>query len=263
MIRPIIKPGSQLVLDDEDKAWKLQNSIDDLLRFLGDVVLALEQYDHARNERLTRANDRAARLVARERREIREGELRAELAQQFGTDQYDDEVRFQTELRLREEEWTRSLPSNLAHRLTFYHSRAFIFAVDILLKWMSIVSAQCKDAGCDVTQILASVLEKIPNLVKVRDSAYHIEDRSRGLDRYGRPVSWVGPDKAPGQGRPLGWVYVENLINDRYETMLEDGTVGSVEVTEATLRVLEVAVQEMINALEWGGPKEIWPSRAN
>jgi len=100
----------------------------------------------------------------------------------------------------------------------------------------------------------------LPGLAKVRDSAQHLEDRARGLDRRQRAIT---PQPIVGGGiiAPHGGLLsLSSLSDNRLRYTADDGSHQEVEVSRQTLVVAQQAIQQVISSLPWRGPPRTFPA---
>jgi hypothetical protein len=103
---------------------------------------------------------------------------------------------------------------------------------------------------------------RLPEVVPVRDSMEHAEDRYRRRGRGGRPLD-VQPFDSGVILAASGGVLVLGMLKGRcYYTTVADGSYMEVEVSLATLNIAIEAVQRVLDALPWRvlGPKHWTPS---
>ena len=93
----------------------------------------------------------------------------------------------------------------------------------------------------------------------IRDSAHHVEDRIRGLDRNNKRLKLKPFDNGfiKGSGTALA---INNLSGTKYGTVMNDGHYGEIDVTIETLLIIQSIVQETLDAFEWIGDKVHQPS---
>jgi len=147
-------------------------------------------------------------------------------------------------------------PDAYATTAAMVHARAFVFALDTIGK--SLGELKKLTAGDDLVQLVAHRQKAMPDLVRVRDSAHHSEDRVQGKARERRI------DPAPVETEALstsGGVMVIGFLNgDRYGGTASDGTYSEVPVYEATSRDAADLVQEAHRMFDWTGPGYVWLS---
>src|SRR5690606_26510642 len=118
-----------------------------------------------------------------ERDAQRRSEIRREIEQEYGGfpghEQW-DEINFKTEVRFKREKWSNGFqPREFEHNLPFIYARAFLYAIDSFDKFLGVLS---REDGVPeiVAELHGQVGEAFPDLRGVRNSAQHLEDRSRG-----------------------------------------------------------------------------------
>jgi hypothetical protein len=135
------------------------------------------------------------------------------------------------------------------------HAKSFIFAVDNFLKLFKKTAAMpAFPDGAEA--ILAKLFTDIPNVLDVRNSLHHIEDRAHGEGPGGRkikphPIDTSGIKVEPGSSLLLIGV---NIYGNRVGNTAADGEFKEVEISEKTLTAMCAALQELINCFAWVKP---------
>ncbi len=142
-------------------------------------------------------------------------------------------------------------PPGFNLRVVLLHAHAFMFALDGIARGLK----QLRDRP-GVAQILADYRAALPDLGGVRDSAHHDDQRIRGLDRHGNPIT---PNGLAGVAPPGLVLISSSLVGDALTYTIEDGTQGQVRVSADTLKVAQAAVQKALDAFTWQGPPRISP----
>lgn len=124
------------------------------------------------------------------------------------------------------------------HRLPFIHARSFIHAIHEVQKLTTVLDQLVGDSP-DIKTASNDLASRIPDLKQVRDSEQHLEDRLQGTAR--------------GRKLPTAQLWIGNLVNNQYQMTMNNGRVGSVEISGATLDVAASCIQRVIDALEWTG----------
>ena len=147
-------------------------------------------------------------------------------------------------------------PESYKHRLPFLSAKCFVYALDTLGKAL----AQLVDipGAPDLNRMLAAWNQDLPDLVHVRDSAHHAEDRVRGK-RHNKSIE-LKPIQNEMIDAPGGGVLiVDALVGSRYGGTLGDGRYGEVDVSSRSLAAAQKIVQDTLNSFQWRGPVEHRP----
>lgn len=143
------------------------------------------------------------------------------------------------------------VPPEYENREPILHAHTVLFAMDGISKTLGKLALNPLSTSA-TGAALVEFREALPNLLEVRNSAHHLEDRSRGLDRAGNPIELRplvdGPFDAPGGALMLG-----NLLNDALVYTLNDGRAGRLEISRETVEVGRQAIQATIDSFTWIG----------
>ena len=124
------------------------------------------------------------------------------------------------------------------HRMPFIYAQSFLHALDVLRKVLGVFGTPKAHSGLDEVRLRFD--SSFPDLKGVRDSTQHIEERLLGQAK-GKPIQ-----------APIRWI--GNLSGNRFEMTMENGQVGGVEISKASLDVAGSCVQGAIECFEWTGP---------
>lgn len=144
------------------------------------------------------------------------------------------------------------VPRSYSHKIPFIHAHTFVYAVDSFGKFL--------DELCEY-EALPSVLKEIrdgfnarlPMVRKIRNSALHIEDRSR---RYAS----IGDKKKGKKMQVDGFLGLSNLEGNQLCYTIDDGSYQKVSVSPETLGVLVEVANNIFSVLPWKGPGHVSPS---
>lgn len=151
------------------------------------------------------------------------------------------------------------VPQSYQLRIVFLYAKAFTFALDTIGKGLRTL-AGLEGAPEAARRASTAFDAAFPQLVHVRDSAHHAEDRVRGKDRKGQRIK-LQPIVNEAINAPQGGVLViDQLMNDRYGGTLGDGSYGEVEVSLQSAAVAQEAVQAAVDAWTWKGSPRMTPS---
>ncbi|MCU1584330.1 MAG: hypothetical protein JWM49_886 [Microbacteriaceae bacterium] len=228
---------------------------------LVDAALALSMFeDHRRSDNAPSDHQKEWEEDHARREQVR-GELACaspELSE--GGDQFaairrlDDLVRFEVQRRA----WRDGrVPSSYRMRPAFIHAKSCLYALDTIGKSFKLLSAHVDDAS-KIDALIDEWNESMPDLMHVRNSAHHPEDRVQGKT-FSRRI-----DLQPVENEMLsvpggGALIVDWLANDRYGGTLADGRFGEIEISPATVAVAARVVQAAHDLFQWRGPRSLLP----
>ncbi|EQD78707.1 hypothetical protein B1B_00574, partial [mine drainage metagenome] len=97
-------------------------------------------------------------------------------------------IRLQAEIEVLRARSARGLvPTGLLHHEPFIWARAFVYALDAIRKTLLVIAQQ--PIASEAAGARTELDQRIPDLVGVRDTAHHPEDRIRRLDKRGKPIT--------------------------------------------------------------------------
>lgn len=164
------------------------------------------------------------------------------------------------ELEMRRRRWeSGKMPREYESRLPFMYAHAYVYALDSFQKILEVL---VREPG--VPPAASEALEKFktafPVIRGIRDSAHHIEDRGRGVNRHGIPLE-LKPLHGGMVHAPAGAVLLlSNLRGNNLGYTVDDGSHREIAVSyENTAAVAEI-FQSVIDAFQWKGRPRLIPS---
>lgn len=245
-IAEIIRPGIWLDLPDRDVSFEIDGMLRSLEDRVAEAAIALTMFESAISSRGDPRSDweRDAAI----RREV-DDLLKQEVGELYYRDF--DKFRLEGERRvLKRRSELGIVPSSYAHKIPFIHAHTFVYAVDSFGKFLDEL---CEYEALPNTMkaIRDSFNAQLPTVRKIRNSALHVEDRSRRYASIG--------DKKKGRKMEVGFLGLSNLEENQLCYTIDDGTYQKVAVSPDTLGVLVEATNKIFNALPWKGPASIIP----
>lgn len=146
------------------------------------------------------------------------------------------------------------VPRRIASARLSCSGKAFLFAVDGFIA-LGEKLRQEPDVPNEVGLAIKALRKALPTVGPLRNSASHLEDRIRGHAKAGR-------------GRSAPMALQDNTLvlsawsATTFSATVADGTVKSVDVTMDTVRLLQKALQRILDAFTWQGPGSIVPGPA-
>ncbi len=254
----IIKPGSCLQSNDRDWSWEVDGILRNLESQFYEANLALNMFLNAASQ--ARGTSRDQEEVDDNRKSVILKELESKLADPYDRNNWED-LRIQTDIIFKREQWLSGrLPREFQHNQVFMHARAFLYALDSFDKFMNVLSLQK-----NIPEIIPDLYNKFritfPQLRSVRNTAQHMEDRSRGLGAGKNPkpldLKPVNNSMIKANG---GALILNSLNGTMYGNTMADGHYGEVDVSLLSMESLASIFQELLNCFKWKGLKIHLPS---
>jgi hypothetical protein len=258
-------PGTWLKMDDEDKAWEISNIINYMDSQLVDMAIAVHLFEEE-----TRRVAKDLTLDNIKKRFEQEGIGRARIEKRYREEMGDEafyrdygNLIMKIDREMKREKWkSGELPESYKHRLQFIHAHSFLYALDSFGKFLDIIADE-ENITEKVTSIRDEFNNSIPSLRKIRNSALHIEDRSRGFGTQEQAKKKERMKLQPINNRmikaPKGALVLSNLNGNRLGYTIDDGSFQEIEVSIKTLNIAIVALQSVINCFNWQGPQQFKP----
>lgn len=137
-------------------------------------------------------------------------------------------------------------------RLPWMHARSFLFALDNFGKMLKVLADE-QDVPSQLSQVADSYKKAFPDLVEVRNSAHHPEDRERGMGRNEQPIK-AQPVMNGIVHAPHGGVMVSGVVGSKMTMTMADGRAGEIEVSRNTIQIVDSIMQQAINCFAWKRP---------
>jgi hypothetical protein len=250
------QPGTWLDSLNDESRHDAQSLLQLLNTCIQDAAIALSMFEESQGA--LRASDHSERTWETDAMRERVVEERLESSLPPGLSPHDhflalDRVRELARLEVKREKWRDGhIPSAYLHRMPFLHAKTYVYALDILHKALAKLSS-IPEVPSAVADVLRDYEAAFPNLLDVRDSSHHAEDRVQGKRRQTRielkPVVNDVISAATG-----GVLFVDILNGSRYGGTLADGSFGEVDVSPESLALAQACVQGVFNAFRWRGP---------
>ena len=256
----IVTPGTWLDCDDIDWTWRVQNQLRSLESHFFEANAALNLFVNAQSIRPSSASRENWERDSQRRSEIRHTLEQERGGSQSGRDW--DGIQFETEVRFKREKWSNGeVPRAFENNLPFIYARAFLYALDAFDKFLCTLMKEVNIPD-EVAIYHAQIAEVFPNLRGVRNTAQHLEDRSRGLGAGRNPKPL---DLKPIQNGLInaagGGVLALNCLNgSRYGSTMSDGHYGEVDVSPESMKRLQQIFEGIVQSFRWRGPKQHAPS---
>lgn len=266
----IIRKGNRLKGLNGTQSFKLERMIDQLIDIFYEANLALNLFNEEEKARSIRSFTRKDyseedRIKAiKEQMEIekyiKEKYLENALHIQYDKEKLDLEIHKE----LNRLAWANGeVPQQFIHKKIFIHAKSFLFALDYFDRFLAVIS---KENGSP--EALKDIHKKIkvhfPSLRGVRNTAHHMEDRIRGLEKVERngkehPLK-LKPISTDSLSLERGALILNSLHGSKFGSTMADGHYGEVDVSASSMKDLQKILQEVIDAFSWNGKIEILPT---
>lgn len=246
-IAEIVYPGTWLDLSDRDVSFELEGMLRNLEDRAAEAAIGLTMFEESHNRRPDPHQE--WEIDAQIRQEI-DNQLRIESGEQYY--QNFDACRLEAEHRsLKRKAELGIIPRAYSHKIPFIHAHSFVYAVDSFGKFL--------DELCDydvipeaVNSIRDEFNARLPMVRKIRNSALHLEDRSR---RYASVQ-----DKKKGKRMEVdGFLGLSNLEGNHLCYTIDDGSYQKIAISHETLNVMIETLNKVLNAMPWKGPPYVAP----
>lgn len=253
-------PGTMISSQSAEEKFKINNFINSMENSIEDMAISLNFFTNSQFSPESYAND------FERNRSIRshiENEYRSNLPDANDFYVNNSYHRIEIEKKVRKEQVESGvIPISYKIRIQFIHAHSFLSAADAFSKFLSVFSKN--EEFPHVKEINDQFQTAFPFLSKIRNSAQHIEDRSRG---YGKPNDVKRDIKMDLKPIDNGFIKAENggvlalscLSGNKFGYTIDDGTYKEFEVSEMTLEIFVNFFQRIINGFPWEGFPSIHP----
>jgi len=246
-IAEIIRPGTWLDLSDRELSFEIEGMLQHMEDLVAEAAIALTMFESSHSSPLDLREERERDSAIRQ--EVDDA-LRLESGENYYRDF--DAIRIESDRRvLRRKIEMGILPSSYAHKIPFIHAHSFVYAIDSFGKFLEEL-CEYGDLPGNFQAFQDEFNDKLPMVRKVRNSALHIEDRSR---RYASLS-----DKKKGKRMTVRFLGLSNLEGNQICYTIDDGSYQKVTISVQTLAVLVDILTKVLSALPWKGPAQLHPS---
>jgi hypothetical protein len=245
--------GTWLETEDEDAGREAEMLVHLLTQGVFDALIALALFQVAPGGG---QHDRVAWDRDRQLERTREAELEAEDPREWGSpgwSEWRQEISGRAKRDVVRRKWeVGELPAQFEHRLSFLYAELFVTKLAQVGRTLRTLAALALgDSTDELSAAHDQYSASLPALKAVRDSVEHAEDRLRGRNKKGAPLTLApvvnGVVHAPGGGALLAGM----LNNDSFGWTTDDGTYQEIAVSDDTLEIARAAVQRALDALPW------------
>ena len=122
--------------------------------------------------------------------------------------------------------------------LNLLYAKAFVFALHGIEKLLQHLCDKSMHPPSEIQKLYDDYMSSFGQLKHIRDSAIHIEDRGRGVNRKQEPI-------------PTHILVIGGFIDNCFTFSGEDGKPYGVEISEATLKTAKSIIQRIIDSYQW------------
>lgn len=252
IVAELTYPGAFIENEPRESAHRAGTLLSVAETHLTEAAISLSQFAATRGTPDTEDRMEKSRRRSERRRELEE-EMRRELEDPRDHEKM-EEIRFEAERRVRREEWEEGkLPRSYRHQLPIFYAKTFVFSLDALGKILGVLEHE-DVAPEEVGDAHDRFKKSFGSVRNVRNSALHIEDRARGLDRNRDPLD-LEPVDTQAIKAESGALILNSLEGTSFGATSSDGKYERVDVTVESLREARDCLQDAIDAFDWSGPK--------
>lgn len=135
------------------------------------------------------------------------------------------------------------LPTEFESNLPLLYAHGFLFALDYIERFLSVL-ADNHDIPTKAQEAIIRISAELPQIRDIRNSAHHKEDRIRGLATSKKQIAFPNNIHA---------IILSGLVNRTLTYTVASGHILGLDVTDETLRIVHVIIQDIINAFAWEG----------
>lgn len=248
-IAEIVRPGTWLKLTDPESTREVDQMLSSMENRVAEAAITLTMFEMASFARSQDPMDEWERD-----RTIR-SEVSELVRQEAGDLYYQDYDRYSLESDRRVLKRKAELgiaPRTYAHKVPFIHAHSFIYAVDFFGKFLEELCGYPNLPGA-VAELRDSFDTELPTVRKIRNSALHIEDRSRGYGTQGEKKKGI-------RMQTNGFLGLSNLEGNQLCYTIDDGTYQRVAISAETLDTMTRILNQLLSSFEWEGSPRVSPS---
>jgi hypothetical protein len=143
------------------------------------------------------------------------------------------------------------LPNKLMGQAPLLHARSFLYSFDAFYKMLGVFEL-IAGAPAELKQIRASMEQAFPDLIQIRNSAHHMEQRVQGK-AHAKDIKPQPLKDAAGNDTNVLMYVVDSLEGDVYVASSANGQIGRFPIQAAALGVLYETLQRVLLAFQWEG----------
>lgn len=145
-------------------------------------------------------------------------------------------------------------PISIKRHEKFIYTKMFIFSLDNIYKFISVLDKEFPEK--EIKSVRQAIDDKFPDLINLRNSIHHLEDRIRGIGQYGKVIAYGLKSTQLNSG-----VINNCMSGDLFITTLGSGKIGSLEISPETLIEFREYIETVLRKFEWYGSPQIVPNK--
>lgn len=249
-ILELVKPSPWIECEDREWAFNIAGIIDQLEGCFTEAQVSLILFDKEMNRKMDSAYAQKIFFQDNERRLA----IRRKIEHDFDLTVFENYERLnnKVESTLKQEKINQGLfPQSMESALPFIYAKSFIYSLDTIEKLINVMVNQpsVPDAISTINTMMG---ESFPDLIHVRNSAHHTEDRVLGLRGQRKKTEIeLQPIDDVGLKSDGGMLVLSHLAGSTYCCTLADGRIGKVEVTRESLDIVRGIIQSVIDSFQW------------
>lgn len=151
-------------------------------------------------------------------------------------------------------------PNSYLRLMPHMYARTYLYALDRIRKLIDIIAADqslTQNETASIAQIKQNFQNTFPNLIDVRDTSAHYDERSQGRARNRQ----INPQPVNNNfiNTSGGAIILEQLNGNNFGSTMADGSYGEVEISISSLFAARDSIQQIINSFTWTGPGRFQP----
>lgn len=262
IIFEIVTPGTRIAHENRDWAWKIEGQLEGLKLQFVQANIALNLFNSAQSIPISRPD--IEDIVQSMQRQA---EIRVDVEQEYANStscEKRDDIHYEANVRFKREKWlSGEIPREFEQEQSLVYAKAFLYALDGFDKFLDVLAKE-ENIPESVKNLHAEVTQLFPHLRGVRNTAQHLEDRSRGLGarQRGRPPQPLDlkPINHEHINAPRGALILSSLIGSKFGSTMADGHFGEIDVSVESMVKLQTLLEGTLNSFEWRGPKQHFPN---
>lgn len=246
-ILELVKPSPWIESEDREWAFKIQSIINQLEQCFNEALVSLILFDKETVKQMDLAADPKVFFEDSARRSA----IRRAIEPDFDLTVFENHEHLSNKVEsiLKQEKINEgSFPRSMQTTLPFIYAKSFLYSLDTIEKLINILSKQTSVPD-DMSRIKKLMGQNFPDLIHVRDSSHHIEDRVIGQRRNSKiELQPIDDDGIKSDG---GLLVLSNLAGSSFGCTLGDGRFGKVDVSRESLDIVRGIIQSVINSFQW------------
>lgn len=249
-ILELVKPSPWIESEDREWAFKIQSIINQLEQCFNEALVSLILFDKEMVK--IKDSDYVQKMFFQDRE--RSLAIRKTIERDFDLTVFDnyEKLNKKVESILNQEKINQGLfPRSMELAIPSIYTKSFIYSLDTIDKLIKAL-VNLPPVPEAIPKISGMMRESFPDLIHVRDSSHHIEDRVLGLHgQHKKTKIELKPIDDDGIRADGGAIVLNNIANSSFGSTLRDGRYGKVDVSWESLEVVRGIIQSVIDSFQW------------